>query len=66
MRRTRFQPAHMTRAQNRTAFRVWLSSCTDDALVGANPVSLANSYGLDVADINSAIQQQCTARRLSA
>jgi hypothetical protein len=65
MRPTRFQPEHMARAQNRAAFAIWLSSCTDEALTRANPVSLANSYGVDVVDVNSAIMGQRASRRLA-
>lgn len=66
MRRSRFPSPVMTKAQNRLAFSLWLTGCTDDALARADAASLARSYGLDVADVNRDITRQRFARSAAA
>lgn len=61
-----FPPAQMTKAANRDAFARWCASCTDKALATADPASLARSYGLDIRDVNSAIQRQRFVRSAAA
>jgi hypothetical protein len=58
--------AQMTRSQNRLAFTMWKSGCTDAALASANAVSLANSYGLDPTVVAQEIQREITSRRVAA
>ncbi len=58
MAANRFAPKQMTKKQNAHAFRMWLNCCTDRALETADATSIANSYGLDVRDVNSEILRQ--------
>jgi|GEM_PF-2489583 len=58
--------AVMTRSQNRLAFTMWLNGCTDEALARANPVSLANSYGLDPTTVAKEIRDAINRRAIEA
>lgn len=59
MRQTRqFHQHKQTKAQNRTAFAMWLNGCSDDALAGCDILSLSRSYGLPIEDVNSAVLRQ--------
>lgn len=56
----------MTKAQNRTAFVMWLNGCTDHALESAALASLARSYGLDVTFVEAEIRKEIGRRKFAA
>jgi hypothetical protein len=55
----------MTRAQNRTAFTMWLNGCSDEALGRANSISLGRSYGLEPNFVAAEVVRETGKRRIS-
>ncbi len=64
-RRTQHHAAPtMTRAQNRSAYKQWLTGCTDRALVSADPLSIGRSYGIAVEEITAGIKAELRRREM--
>jgi len=53
--RKSFGSKAMTRKQNSLQFTMWLKSCADGRLMGADHQSLANMYGLPIPEVSSQV-----------